>query len=61
MTHLGYWDDFGWYKIIVTINDALALITDFYYKTIRKANRYFEQELLNEIKVLKECADKELC
>ncbi|MBU3175244.1 hypothetical protein KPL47_02560 [Clostridium estertheticum] len=49
MTHLGYWDDFGWYKILIVINDTLGLVKTFYSKTIRKSERHFEGEVLEEI------------
>lgn len=60
MTHLGYWDDYGWYKILVVINDSLELVKNFYSRIIRKSERYFEYEVLAEIDKVLDLANKEL-
>ncbi|MCB2292174.1 hypothetical protein LGK95_01310 [Clostridium algoriphilum] len=60
MTHLGYWDDFGWYKILIIINDSLGLVKSFYSKTIRKSERHFEGDILKEIDSVIHLASKGL-
>lgn len=60
MTHLGYWDDFGWYKILASINDSLEIVKNFYSKTIRKSEWHFEGDVLKEIDIVINLASKEL-
>ncbi len=49
MTHLGYWDDFRWYKIMIAINDTLDSVKAFYSVIIKNAEKYFYYETMQEI------------
>ena len=60
MTHLGYWDDFFWYRILITINKCLGLINKFYYKQLRNGKRYFDDFLLEQIKLVIEKSEKQI-
>ncbi|MEA1962212.1 MAG: hypothetical protein U9N81_13260 [Bacillota bacterium] len=60
MTHLGYCDDFGWYRILTVINDSLELVKNFYIKTIRESERHFKGDILKEIDKVINLANKEL-
>lgn len=50
LTHLGYTNDFFWYKILLTINEILIMILNFYRENINNSDKYFETELENTIK-----------
>lgn len=60
LTHLGYSNDFFWYKILMAINEILIMILEFYKENINKSNEYFETELENTIKDTLEKAQEQL-
>ncbi len=60
MTHLGYWDDYGWYKILTTINDSIELIIKFYSRIIKKPEKFFTGTIVKRMVILLELAEPEL-
>lgn len=45
LTHLGYSNDFYWYKILMQINEILMMVLKFYKQNIKNSDNYFNEEL----------------
>jgi hypothetical protein len=59
LTHLGYTSVYEWYKILITLNDTLYIIKEFYVKNILNADRYFDDSIMNIMDKTLEKAKKE--